>query len=119
MEFRKAAPALIWTFIVSILTLLPGRDLPEVRIVNFDKVAHLGVFALLEWLYLNWLCIASDRIKRGVLITLCCIAFGGVIELLQGTLYTDRHADVLDFIFNGLGCCLGVFVFNRTRKNAL
>jgi VanZ family protein len=119
MEFRKAAPALIWTLIVGILTLLPGRDLPEVRIVNFDKVAHLGVFALLEWLYLNWLSIAADRIKRGILITLCCIAFGGTIEVLQGTLYTDRYADVWDFIFNGLGCCLGVFVFSRTCKNAL
>jgi VanZ family protein len=115
MIFRKAGPALLWTLLVSILTLMPGRDLPEVRIVNFDKMAHFGVFALLEWLYLYWLCLGRSINKPG-LITLACIAYGGLIEILQGTFYTDRHADVWDFTFNSIGCLGGWLAFSKMHK---
>lgn len=115
MIFRKAGPALLWTLLVSILTLMPGRDLPEVRIVNFDKMAHFGVFALLEWLYLYWLCLGRS-INKPELITLACIAYGGLIEILQGTFYTDRYADFLDFLFNSLGCLGGWGIFWMGNK---
>lgn len=115
MIFRKAGPALLWTLIVSILTLLPGRDLPDVHIVNFDKMAHFGVFALLEWLYLNWLCLGRSISKPG-LITLACVAYGGLIEILQGAFYVDRYADIWDFLFNSLGCLGGWAVFIMHRR---
>lgn len=115
MIFRNAGPALLWTVIVSILTLLPGRDLPEVHIVNFDKMAHLGVFGLLEWLYLNWICLGK-RYKNALVITLACIAYGGLIEVLQGTFYTDRYADVWDFLFNSIGCLAGWGIFWMGNK---
>jgi VanZ family protein len=110
MIFRKAGPALLWTLIVGILTLLPGRDLPDVRIVNFDKMAHFGVFALLEFLYLQWLCLGRSYLFPGR-ITVGCIAYGGIIEILQGTFYTDRYSDIWDFVFNGLGCLGGWMIF--------
>lgn len=117
MIFRKAGPALLWTLIVTTLTLLPGRDLPEVRIVNFDKMAHFAVFGLLEWLYLNWICLGRSISKPG-LVTFACIAYGGLIEILQGAIYIDRYADVWDFVFNGLGCAAawGLFKIIYTGK---
>ena len=116
MIFRKAGPALLWTLIISILTLLPGRDLPDVHIVNFDKMAHFGVFGMLEWLYLNWLCLGRN-FKNPLLITLACVAYGGLIEVLQGTFYTDRYADIWDFTFNSLGCLCGWMVFRMMNRN--
>ncbi len=115
MFFRNAGPALLWTLIVSILTLMPGRDLPEIHIVNFDKIAHLGVFALLEWLYLNWICLGR-RINKPLAITLACIVYGGLIEVLQGTFYTDRYADIWDFTFNALGCLGGWAFFSLYNR---
>jgi VanZ family protein len=109
----RAGPALLWTITISILTLLPGKDLPKVDIVNFDKVAHLGVFFALNLLYLRWLAITNTNKKRLISITLGCIVYGGIIEILQGSLYTDRYADIYDFIFNALGCLFALPVFYR------
>jgi VanZ family protein len=108
-----AGPALLWTIIISILTLLPGKDLPKVDIVNFDKIAHLGVFFALNLLYLRWLAKSNHHISRILSITMICIAYGGIIEILQGALYTDRYADIYDFIFNTLGCILAWPLFYR------
>lgn len=110
---RYAGPALLWTIIISILTLLPGKDLPKVEIVNFDKIAHLGVFFALNLFYLRWLAKSNQQINRTLSITLACITYGGIIEILQGTLYTDRYADIYDFIFNALGCILALPLFYR------
>ena len=110
---RYAGPALLWTLIITILTLLPGKDLPKVDIVNFDKVAHLGVFFALNVFYLRWLCKFIQKFNRILSITIVCIAYGGLIEILQGTIYTDRYSDIFDFIFNTLGCLLALPVFMR------
>lgn len=107
----KAGAAIVWTLVVAFLTLLPGKDLPEVNIVNFDKAAHLGVFGLLEWLYLLWIP------KRYLHITLICVLYGGILEVLQGTFYEDRHADVWDFVFNALGCMMALGLYRATKKS--
>jgi VanZ family protein len=106
----KAGAAVIWTLVVAFITLLPGKDLPEISIVNFDKLAHLGVFAVLEFLYLRWLG------KSYFWITTACIFYGGLLEFLQGAFYVDRYADLWDFVFNGLGCLVALFVFNHWFK---
>jgi VanZ family protein len=107
----KAGAALIWTLVVAFLTLLPGKDLPEISIVNFDKVAHLGVFAILEFLYLRWIG------KRYLWITAACIIYGGLLEVLQGAFYVDRYADIWDFVFNGLGCIVALLVVKYWIKS--
>jgi len=109
----KAGAAIVWTLVIAFLTLLPGKDLPEISIVNFDKVAHLGVFALLQFLYLRWLG------RYLMWITVSCIFYGGLIELLQGAFYVDRYADVWDFVFNALGCLVALFIYKAWFKNSV
>lgn len=111
MFLRYALPAILWTSIVTVLTLLPGKDLPEVNIVNFDKMAHLGVFGLLAFLYLRWKFFGTGLNLSIRNILLIIIAYGGCIEIMQGTFYTDRHADLIDFIANGTGVILGWLSF--------
>ena len=113
--FRYGLPAIIWTIVVTVLTLLPGRDLPEVNIVNFDKAAHLGVFGLLTGLYLRWNNSLPVEVTRNILVTLFVIAYSGLIELLQGIFYVDRHADILDFAANATGCVLAFLLLQRFR----
>ena len=95
---------------------MPGKDLPEVHIVNFDKFAHVFVFGVLNGLYLLWNR-NTDRPNRfnTLLISLACIAYGGAIELLQGVLYIDRHSDILDFIANSIGCASALMLFRRIK----
>lgn len=105
---RYGGPAVVWTLIITILTLMPGKDLPKVDIVNFDKVAHLYVFFALNLLYLRWLCKSNTSTKLKFTITSICVVYGGLIELLQGTFYTDRYSDPIDFAFNTAGCLLAL-----------
>jgi hypothetical protein len=46
---RFYLPAIVWTIIILILTLLPASDIPHTilsRIPYFDKLVHAGIFAL-------------------------------------------------------------------------
>jgi VanZ family protein len=100
--------ALLWTVIVTVLCLLPGKDMPEFNIVNFDKIGHFCVFGLLNFLFIRHyhfkLNLKSFHLNPALIITSLVIAYGGLMEILQGAFYTDRSADVYDFIANSLGC---------------
>jgi VanZ family protein len=108
---RFVLPALVWTLVVTILTLLPGKDLPQVNVVNFDKFAHLGVFFLMNFLYLRWKKFGPNLKPSALIITLFIIAYSGLIELLQGTFYTDRFADWFDFFANATGAGIAYLTF--------
>jgi hypothetical protein len=74
------------------------------------------VFCILNGLYLLWNLRASSARKVHVyLISFACIAYGGLIEILQGLLYLDRHSDILDFTANSIGCALALILFRRTK----
>lgn len=100
--------ALLWMAIVTFLCLLPGKDMPEVNIVNFDKIGHFCVFGLLNFLFIRHYHFRFNlnyfQIKPALIITLSVIAYSGLMELLQGAFYTDRSADIYDFIANTFGC---------------
>lgn len=107
-------PALFWSVVVTVLCLLPGKDLPEVQVVNFDKFVHITVFGLLCWLYLRWLMRKKTHSLSGqILVVLAVIVYGGLMEVLQGAFYTDRSADWLDFAANSAGCIIAFFVPKR------
>lgn len=114
--FRFAFPAITWTCVVTVLTLLPGKDLPQVNVVNFDKFAHLGVFFLMNFLYLRWKQFGPTLQLSARTITLLVIAYGGLIELLQGTFYTDRFADWYDFLANATGAGMAYLTFPVISK---
>ncbi len=85
---------------------MPGRDLPQIHFINFDKFAHLGVFGLLNLLYLRWQRFGISNGAAAWLVSLLVITYSGLIELLQGAFYTDRSADWADFAANAGGCLL-------------
>ncbi len=93
---------------------MPGKDLPEVHIVNFDKFAHVFVFFVLNSLYLIWNNRSTSAKKfNPYLITFSCIAYGGLIEILQGLFYTDRYSDFFDFAANSVGCVVGLVLVKQ------
>jgi len=99
--------ALLWHAVVTVLTLMPGKDIPRVDIVDFDKVAHLGAFGLMTWLYLR------TRIARPWIIASGCATYGVLIEVAQGQFTVDRQADPYDALANAIGCFLAVLIFTR------
>jgi VanZ family protein len=112
--WRYAVPSFIWTAVVTVLCLLPGKDLPEVNIVNFDKFSHLFVFGLLCWLYLRWhKAVLGKSFKGGLAVTMAIMLYGGLMEVLQGAFYIDRSADLLDAAANCTGCLIAFAIHLR------
>ena len=111
---RYVLPAFFWTMLITILCLMPGKDLPSVSIVNFDKFVHISFFGMLNLLYLRWGVFGNGLKLSPIKITIFTIFYGGMIEVVQGTFYTDRHADLMDFIANSVGALIALYCIRFT-----
>lgn len=109
---------LLWALVILVLCLIPGKDLPRYRwadLLSFDKFVHAGVFFVLAWLMVvavkpTW----DTRAVRWTAVV--CVVYGGLLEVMQGTLMTDRYADIGDFVANGLGVALGLWWWARKER---
>ena len=115
--------ALVWALFILLLCLIPGYDLPKwkwAELFSVDKLVHAGVFAVLVILLVR--AVRShhgevDLRSRGILLWIgACIAYGGALEIMQGTFFIQRTADLLDFIANGTGCLLGWWWLQRRER---
>jgi glycopeptide antibiotics resistance protein len=90
--------------LIAFLCFIPGSDLPRIswaELVSLDKWVHLSLFFFLFTFW--WLCFP----RHSYIIIALCILYGGALELMQGYLFSERSADVFDFIANSLGVMLG------------
>ena len=107
-------PAILWAFFIAILCGIPGRDIPSVsflELISFDKFVHASIFGMLHFLFLRTL--VDLKGNKVLLITISCIAYGGLLEILQGAVFIDRSADILDFIANSFGVLVSFFYFRK------
>lgn len=118
--------ALLWAAFILLLCGLPGYDLPN---INFwaidieDKLAHVGVFAVLGFLMVYGRVRHHSRNEKPMpgipflLFLILAVGYGALTEILQGLIFPSRFADFFDFIADaiggGLGISLGNFYFHR------
>jgi VanZ family protein len=121
MLFRYSWPALIWSVVVLVLTLIPGSAIPEVGIFQVDKLVHFFIFGVLMILSSYALYKKSEiqgRPLNPLLITaIYSVSFGITIEFIQ-KFVPGRSFSLADMVANSIGVGLGyiVFVFLRKRK---
>ncbi|MFT4660216.1 MAG: VanZ family protein [Patiriisocius sp.] len=116
--FRNNFIGLVWSLLAVTLSVMPGKDLPEVDIVNFDKIAHLVFYALFYiavrfGLQRNY---AISVWKVQIYAFLYTSLFGLLMEFIQGNFTADRHFDWYDAIANVLGVILVAFMFSTITK---
>lgn len=105
---------LLWALFIGILCGFPGKDIPHVSILElleFDKWIHAGVFFILVFLLSRaYQTSPVERFRHHAILFAFCIAvcYGGLLEILQATLFIDRSADVYDFIANSFGALVAV-----------
>ncbi|MGW8121295.1 VanZ family protein [Roseivirga echinicomitans] len=107
-----------WTIVLAVLMLLPQDSFPESKLLSYDKVGHVGVFAVLSFLIL-W---GKRKKNKGLLenkhlyysLTIC-IVYGLVLESLQSVV-PGRMTDVYDLLANTIGAIAGVVVFSTFMK---
>lgn len=104
------------------LITVPKTTLSQVD--NIDKIAHFVFFfglALVAW----WESAGRKGQHLGfwirfLLIGCATIGLGGLIEVLQATLTTNRSGDWLDFLADAAGVCcaqiIGGFLFHHVSS---
>jgi hypothetical protein len=96
--------------ILLVLCVLPTKDLPDPG--TGDRFEHTAAwFVLTATGYL----LAPNRTWA---IPTYALAYGVIIELVQGLAPTGRHSDPLDFVADSLGVALAVAAYFATRRMA-
>lgn len=110
---------LVWFLVILTLCATPGKDIPHIsflELLAFDKWVHAGIFFILVLLMIR-----GFRLQRtgwlfsnAVIFTLVfSVAYGGILEILQGAVFEDRSADFYDFIANSIGAITGVLLYRK------
>ena len=114
---------MLWALVILILCGIPGRDIPHIsflEILNFDKFVHAGIFFILILLMVRGFLVQGRFLKlqksSKMIAFAICVIFGGSLEILQGTLFEGRSADVFDFVANSFGAALGLLLYNWMEK---
>jgi len=117
--FKKQArlAAILWTLLIFIACLWPGRELPQSTIPLIDKWVHFVMFGgfCMLWLF----AFPSVKITHLLLIFLAGCFTGYLVEVLQGAFPAlGRSKDNIDMIADAIGSLLGVLVFYLFAKPA-
>jgi VanZ family protein len=115
--------AFLWGLVILFLCAIPGKDIPHVsflEIISFDKWVHAGMFYILTFLLIRGfkLDTAPRLVRPSPLLVafLLCTLYGGLLEIMQGTLFEERSADMYDFIANTFGSGMAALTFSRIPR---
>ncbi len=109
--------SLFYTSVITVLFLLPVRDIPKVAVKFGDKWAHVVVFFMLTLLWLLATMFNKWFVKNNMLwVSFWALIYGIVIEALQERFFETRSADVWDVIADAIGILIACFVFFKLKK---
>lgn len=111
-------PSFLWALLILLMHAIPGSEIASITfwdIFAADKYAHLAVFAVFTVV----LRVGMRRQGRFPGLAhraawaslLIAIAYGGILEVLQGISFEDRTPDFLDFLANAIGATVGLLLF--------
>jgi VanZ family protein len=106
-------PGICWALFIWLLCTIstPSFEIPDLfDLFAPDKIAHFFFYAVLVFLFLNGfrkLNLYHTIKQNQIAIVISCIVYGGLIELYQGFILTNRVADWTDFIANAIGTFIG------------
>lgn len=99
---------------------MPGRDLPSVSLFEFDKLGHFGIYFILSMLmFYGWqkqTNFSNLHVNAFIKIVLITSVYGFAVEVMQGTLTTDRQFDLFDALANSSGAIAGSLISVKLFK---
>ncbi|MDR3679042.1 MAG: VanZ family protein [Flavipsychrobacter sp.] len=111
---RARLAAVLWTLLIFIACLWPGKDIPDIQVPFIDKWVHFVLFGVFSFL---WLCgYPRKGWQTPIVIFLVAVFTGWLVEELQGALPAlGRTKDMMDALADSVGGLLGVLVFIAAR----
>ena len=123
MFFTNTWKALLWAFIVLILSSIPSGGLKSVSFISIphmDKFVHFCMYFILATLLIEGFSrqftYDSFRIYPGMYAILFSIAYGIAMELLQAVISTGRSMELWDMAANSTGAVAAHFLYPLSEK---
>lgn len=117
---------MLWALLILILCGMPGKDIPHIsflELLSFDKFVHAAIFFVYILLTIRGLLIQTryPYLQRNAKMVafIFCVIYGGLMEVMQGTMFEDRSMDIYDFIANSFGCFIGWMCYNWMERKFL
>lgn len=117
MVLKHFVPAICWLVSTTILLTMPGNDLPDVGFLDIpylDKVVHLGLCLVLTLLFcfpFRRSALSRQAVRSWIIsIVLYGIAYGIIMEFVQKYAVRNRSFDVVDIVFDAIGCVIGGWI---------
>lgn len=120
-------PAAGFFLVATFLLILPGSAFPTetwLSKIQFDKIVHIGMFAVLVWLFCRafyqkkW---SSSRLGGIFMyVAIAAILYGIVMEIVQKDFIPNRSFDMLDIVADTAGALVG-YIFSSwlyLKRNA-
>ena len=121
---RHILYALAWALFILVLCGMPGKSIPHnsfLDLLQVDKLIHAAIFFIFSYLLLNWVtrypgdwCLSRWTI---IAVMVFSISYGGLMEVMQATMFEDRSADLIDFIANSIGAVSGALLFKKINRS--
>ena len=100
---------------------LPGSVIPDEKWLDklwFDKWVHLGMFAIMAFLFCRGIS-KKEKFSKNlrhhfILIGALCLLYGITMEFVQKYLVPYRSFDAGDIVADAAGCAIGVIYSIRT-----
>lgn len=113
---KKFIPGIAWFFLVLILIVTPGYDLPKADKwmiqISYDKLIHIGLFAVMAFLFMYPFIKSSLLWKQKwqycIKIALCTAIWGLCTELIQKFFVPSRSFDLTDLLGDSIGALLAL-----------
>lgn len=109
--------SLAWSVFILFISGIPGDSIPKTTFSNiphFDKIVHMGLYFPLGFFLMAEFKLSKVKWlnRLAILLTLFLVAlYGGLIELGQDYLFSQRSADWYDFFADLAGGLLGILFY--------
>ena len=104
--------AVLYTIALTVASLITLQGIPELGTDMDDKLYHVLAYMVLLILWYFTLEKPVSR-KQLTYLALSCIAFGIIIEAVQGKVNVNRMGDILDIVANIVGVIIGGIISQK------
>lgn len=111
-KIKGLIPAIIWLALIWTASSLPAKDIPSVQILGFDKLEHVGVYAVLGVLVNRALRQFKLHWTQVIFIYALLVLLASADEFHQSYI-PGRSVSGYDQIANVLGLSLGLLLKRR------
>jgi len=124
LKSKYLIPAAFWTVFIFWGSVTSVKTLPAFSyklLIQPDKIAHLGVYAILVVLALWGIHKSLGSLSPSWIkwVVFGGIVYGILIECVQYTFFPGRYFEIFDIIANIIGCLTGMFFYKLFVKEKL